>query len=208
MTAGFLAASLASCVLLSAGCAANGRKAAAPIPPTTRPAVALTKPVLQPLTQPAYSLSNVVEQTLPAQPTFAFVSAQATVRTLAQNIENAIGELFKQPELGASSTGPLTIVYRGMTPTLDQPFALEVGIPVDEAFRPAGRVQVRPLPSFRSMTAEFAGPVDAIDKAYDRLYPTVKVRGLEPTGETRELYVHWSGPNDGENQIIVAVGVR
>ena len=177
-------------------------------PATTQPAVPLTKPALAPLTQPAYGLSNVVEQTLPAQPAFAHVSVRTTVRTLSASIDGAMAELFKHPDLGPQIVGPSILVYRGVTPSLDQPFVLEVGFPVREAFQPTGAVKVRPLPALHCLTAEFTGPVRAIDKAYDRLLPTVAARKLRQSGETREVYLRWDGPDSENNQILVAVGVR
>lgn len=198
------------CAALLAGCAPAGRRASAPLPPSTRPTASLTKPVLQPLTQPAYSLSNVVEQTLPGHPYFAHVAVNTTVRTLARSIDAAIGELVKHPEINSEAVGPPVFIYRGMTANLDQPFDVDVGFPVGAAFRPSGGVKVRAVRPLRCVTTEFAGPVSAIDKAYDRLLPAVSSLGFRPTGETRELHLRWDerGANPDDNQILVAVGVR
>lgn len=192
-----------------AGCAHETRRISDQ-PPPARPATGpLTKPALPPLSQPSYSVSAVAEQELPAVPAYAYVSARTTVRDVQSAIAAAMAELSTAAGAGRLTfAGPATFVYRGATGELDKPFTLEVGFPVAAGTPPTGRVQVRPLPALRAVAATFTGPVSAIDKAYDKVVPEVQRRKLRPAGEAREVYLKWDGPEAGDNQVLVAVGVQ
>lgn len=196
----------------AAGCAQETRRISDRPPPpanASTPPGPLTKPVLAPLSQPSFAVSDVTERSLAAEPAYAYVSARTTVRELPRAVAAAMAELAAAEEAGrATFVGPATLVYRGMTGELERPFTLEVGFPVPDGTPPSGRVQVRPLPALRAAAVTFAGPVSAIDKAYDRLLPAVAARKLRPTGEAREVYLRWDGPGSAANQILVAVGVR
>jgi len=206
-TASILAIGLLS--LLASGC--GSQQPAVPAP-AERPGQGaldpLTKPVVSPATQPAYSLANFSEQRLPAVPAFAFVARQTTVRAIQTAIDGAMTDLFKDPNLGQNIIGPSTFVYTGMSAALDEVFTLEIGFPVAPNYIPANGVQVRPLQSMRCVSVDFQGSLAAIDKAYDKVLPLIAERKLKRTGETREIYFNWQGPASPDNQVRIAVGVE
>ncbi|QOV91966.1 GyrI-like domain-containing protein [Humisphaera borealis] len=170
--------------------------------------VPLTKPVLPPLTQPAYSLSNFAEQALPAQQAFASVTRQTTLREVRRTIDGAMKALSKDQGLGQHIIGPSMLIYTGMSGSLDEVFTLEVGFPVRPDYQPAEGVQVRPLPAMKCLSVDFVGSMRSIDKAYDKLIPAAQARKLKRTGEVREIYYRWNGHDSEENQLLVAVGVE
>lgn len=198
-------------VLLATACIVGCASPTPSTAPADRPGVRgepLTKPVLAPLTQPVYSLSNFADQTLPATSAFASIARQTTLRAIQPTIDSVMRDLFKDPELGRNIVGPSLFVYTGMTGTLDEVFTLEIGFPVQPNYQPAEGIAVRPLPAMRALTVDFEGSLRAIDKAYDKLIPAVAARKLSRSGEVREIYYRWDGPEAVTNQVLVAVGVQ
>lgn len=202
------AALLALIPLLATACTSPQPAKAPPRPATRGVLLPLTKPTVAPVTQPAYSLSNFADQTLPATPAFASVSRQTTLRDIQSAIDGAMKDLFKDPNLGRNIVGPTTFVYAGMTGSLDEVFTLEIGFPVQPAYRPADGITVRALPAIRCLSVDFEGSLKAIDKAYDKLMPAIESRKLKRTGEIREVYFKWEGAASDGNQILIAVGVK
>jgi hypothetical protein len=47
-----------------------------------------------------------------------------------------------------------------------------------------------------------------IDRAYEKLGPSVTAAGHTPTGETRELYLYWEKPESPNNVIQLQMGIH
>lgn len=193
---------------LAVSCVPQPSRAPAARPATRGVLLPLTKPTLAPVTQPVYTLANFADQTLPAIPVFASVARQTTLRDIQSAIDGAMRELFKDPNFGGQIDGPNTMVYSGMSGSLDEVFTLEVGFPVRTGYQAPQGVIVRGLPAMRCLSVDFEGSIKAIDKAYDKLIPAVEARKLKRTGEVREIYYRWEGPASDANQILIAVGVE
>ena len=198
----------ASALVIIAGC---GRKTPPAPPPSwsaTQPSP-LTRPVLPPLSKPSYHLSETTEQILPGYPVFASVSQKATFRNLRPTIDEAMKELMAASNAGGVTiAGPAVFVYHGATMELDKPFILEVGFPAAPGAKAAGKIKVAELPPMVALGLTYTGPLSAIDKAYDELMPKVQGRKLTPTGESREVYQGWEGPESPNNQVLIGIGVK
>jgi effector-binding domain-containing protein len=194
------------------GCAAHPRADPVPVNPpvATRPSTGpLTKPVLPPLTQPSFHVSPATLEAAPAIPAYAYVPATTTFREIERAVDAATAELTAADAAGKLKfAGPAVFVYRGVTMEPDKPFSLEVGFPVAEGAKPMGKILVRPLPAMKAIGVTFDGPLSAVDKAYDRLVPELFIRGLQPTGETRETYTRWDGRSSEHNEVRIAMGVQ
>lgn len=197
-------------LLIAVSCTPHSSSSTAPTRrPATRGVLPLTRPVVAPITQPAYGLSNFAEQTLQPVPAFAFVTRQTTLRVIQTSIDSAMKDLFKDPRLGGQIVGPMIFNYIDMTGSPDEAFTLEIGFPVQQGFQPEGaEIRVRTLGAMKCFSVNFEGSMKSIDKAYDKLIPVIQARKLKQTGEIRETYYKWDGPDAITNQILVAVGVE
>jgi effector-binding domain-containing protein len=202
--------SLVLLIPLLGGCYSARPLPTAPPPPSTLPTTSpLTKPALPPLSKPSYRLSEVSEQTLPAHAVFASVTTKTTFRELKPAIEQAMTALSEAATAGrVAFAGPPVFVYRGTTGELDKPFTLEIGFPAMPGAEAGGKIKVGPLPAMKAVALHYTGPLSAIDKAYDELLPKVRSRKLRQTGESREVYRNWEGPESGNNQVLIAIGVE
>jgi effector-binding domain-containing protein len=202
---------LASIAFALAGCSSHRQHAAEP--PATRPATStspVSRPIVPPLSQPSYHLSEVTEQTLPAYANFASVTTRTTFKDLKAAIDAAMTELT-----GASGRNALQFIgapifiYRGASGTeLDKPFSLEIGFPVAPGGKAEGKIVIKPLAEMKSLAISFEGPISAIDKGYSELFPAVGKRKARQTGEVREVYNRWEGGDSLHNQILIAVGIE
>jgi effector-binding domain-containing protein len=147
-------------------------------------------------------------QTLPEQ-TYFHVRKNTTFQDVERAMDEALADLSRAAEAGrVTFTGPPTFVYLGLTDELSRPFTLDVGYPVDEGTRPFGRFRVRTLDPLKAAAVTYTGPVSMIDKGYDRLIPAMEASGLQPAGETREVYLEWHGPDSEQNQALIGIGIK
>jgi hypothetical protein len=90
----------------------------------------------------------------------------------------------------------------------DKAFKLQIGFPVKPgAAAPAG-AKVRKLDSIRAATVVYTGSLQNIGQAVTQFYSDVAAAGLKPTGEYRESYVYWEGPESTNNVIIIQAAVK
>ena len=103
--------------------------------------------------------------------------------------------------------GPI-FVYKdsGIDPA--KPFTLQVGFPVANGTEPVGTFQVGQLDSVRALTALYSGPVSKIGQAYARSFARLKELGEQPSGERRERFFYWEGPESPNNVIQIEIGLR
>ena len=141
------------------------------------------------------------------------VKKTATLNTLTDIVGNTPVQMLVDMEAhDIEATGPMIFIYRGVNGDPDAPFELEVSVPVsDNAFQLrdySGRYSVNTIEAFRYVERTYLGPVDGLGKeGYEPLFIDMAKAGIEPSGEAREVYMNWVGPESPDNRTDIQVGV-
>ena len=91
---------------------------------------------------------------------------------------------------------------------MSKPFTLQVGMPARPGVKAGGDLKARKLEPLRCASIVFVGTVDDIPKSYEQLFKDVSAAGLTPTGENREVYAYWEGPESVNNVVVIQIGVK
>jgi len=94
------------------------------------------------------------------------------------------------------------------TPGIREPFLLELGFRVPPETSPTGDVQVKRLAPFPCMPLLYSGGGQHVEGAYTRLINAIEQAGLKPTGEGREEYFYFDGPESPDNITYIAFGIQ
>jgi DNA-binding transcriptional MerR regulator/effector-binding domain-containing protein len=104
-------------------------------------------------------------------------------------VPNAMMEVFAAAgEQGVRIAGPAYAAYHSAD-TTEAEVELEVGIPVDEALEPAGRVSGTTIAGGLVAVTMHAGRYEEIGRAYQALGTWVQEHGHETAGPPREVYL-------------------
>jgi hypothetical protein len=111
-----------------------------------------------------------------------------------------------------SQTGPTVFVSHGRNGRVDQLFRHNFCVPIapEVAEIYAGAFRVVPLPAVEHASVMLDGPFtpDAMAWAYSTCADLVRAAGRGFTGETREIYHRWSGPDAADNRVEIAIVCR
>ncbi len=148
------------------------------------------------------------EQTLDSR-TILFASRETTFDKLLDTINDVLPKLRAAiRENKTPVAGSVIFIYHGVNPTDNKPFTLDIGVVVDAEAKAAGDFKIRKLEPFKCDTILLSGPVSAISQAYEKLMPAVMARKHEPSGEVREAYLYWEGPESANNVVQIQMGVK
>ncbi len=174
-------------------------------PPTTRPA-GRAKTVAAGADD--FVVSKMRVQTLKEHPYF-YKSVKTTLATMGPTIQQTMDALV--PALKARHvqiSGPPTFVYKGAGMDHNAPFELEMGFQVEPGTEAFGDYKVKQLDALTSATVIYSGPIPSIGAAYQQVYPDLFATGLVPSGERRETYLMWEGPESVNNVVLIQIGVK
>jgi effector-binding domain-containing protein len=195
-------------LMQSAGCYREGRTLSPAEPDTSIAVGPLSRPVLPPLSQPSYTVTDPVRQTLPGVDRFVYVTSPVTFAALTPMIARAFGELEQASASGRFvPAGPPMLIYYEVPGDPEKPFQIEIGFPAAPGDPLGGNLKERVLPPMEAMNVDFTGPLSAIDKAYDRVLPAARSAGALPNGETRETYLKFGGAAAPDNVVRVSVRI-
>jgi effector-binding domain-containing protein len=189
--------------------------------PTTKPAAAAKPPTKEPAAKdPAAKdpkaaadadeplISRMRVQDYPAKH-FAYMSTETTLTQISETVQDLMPKLQQaMKDAGAAPTGPGTFVYQGITQDPNKPFTLEIGFPVAEGTKEAGDMKVRTLEAFHCASVIYSGPISQVTQAYQQAFTDLFTAGLQPTGETREMYLYWEAIDSPNNIELIMVGVH
>ncbi|MDO2949351.1 GyrI-like domain-containing protein [Aeromonas simiae] len=100
-------------------------------------------------------------------------------------------------QLGLTIDGPWQFVAEGLPERADHPFTLRICLPV-QGEHPA----LTRLPACRCARRLYQGPLNALfEQGYQPLLAAIRAQGLPLSGESREVYHHWAGPDSPDNRI-------
>jgi len=142
--------------------------------------------------------------------TFFYSATETTIPQLSNVIPPMMEGMYSaMKENQISPANAPVFVYQGITQDPSKPFQLEVGMPVQpDGAKAVGDFKVRELPTFHCATVIFSGPLARIPQAYQQLFGELFQAGLQPTGETREMFLYWEGPESPNNIELIMAGVK
>ena len=112
--------------------------------------------------------------------------------TIGAGLSQAFGEAYGQVQAGGLGTeGPPFVIYHG-TPAGDDPFDVELCVPLTGPADIAAEWTLRELPAGLFATLVHVGPYDRLGETYGRLTEWVGAHDLVVAGPPREVYL--SGP--------------
>lgn len=170
-------------------------------PPAAQPKKEAPKPA-------EYLIGEMHQQTIPAQD-YIYGSAETTFEKLGEVVNKFIPLLVAGIQEGKIiQKGPAMFVYKGLGEDMSKPFTLEVGWCVTDKAKEAGELKVRKTAEFKCATILYTGALANIGKAYEKLMPLVFAAGLQPSGESREMYLYFESPESPNNVVQIQMGVK
>ncbi|HEY7120742.1 MAG TPA: hypothetical protein VH475_29425 [Tepidisphaeraceae bacterium] len=162
----------------------------------------------QEATKPAeYVIGEMHVQTLPPL-NFVYGSAETTFEKLGEVVNKYLPLLGTAIDEGRiRPTAGCMLVYRNMT-DLSKPFTLEVGWLVSDKTKATAELKLRKTEPFKCATVMYTGAMANMGKVYEKLMGDVAAAGLAPSGESREMYLYWEGPDSVNNVVQVQLGVK
>ena len=141
--------------------------------------------------------------------TYFYTSTETTINQIHGVVSDTLPKMFAAiKENNVDVTGPMIFVYHGATQDRDKPFQLEIGFMVAAGAKEAGDFKVRELAAFHCASVIYSGPIAQVGLAYQGLFTELFGAGLQPNGETREMYLYWEAPDSPNNVQIIMAGVN
>jgi len=187
--------------------------------PQAEPAVQAQPSAAAPLrdsTQPAppegkgWHLSPPIIKQVEAVEHYWHIKTRVSLTTIADSVEQILSRADEAMDDGQMVLrgGPV-FVYHGVTGEPNKPFDLRVGFPLKHDPKEDGPdgFETRMLEEYTCVSYYYTGPVDQLPQVYRQVMPQVYRAGHRPTGETREVYLHWVAPDSPNNVVEIQVGI-
>lgn len=141
---------------------------------------------------------------------FLYFRTKTRVGELGRYIGVIARELYRDAALNDMEvTGPVYWNYFGFNGNESTPFTLDIAIPIAEIpgnYR--GKFQAKREDSFPCVSMVHEGSWFDLQQSYIRMMEFLAIRGLEPCGQNREIYVNIDFMNPAANVTEIQVGVR
>lgn len=102
---------------------------------------------------------------------------------------------------GMTVSGPWMFVYRNLPHDRDTPCEIEFCLPVRTELAYHGEHVLKTLADTTCATHIYQGPLDGLFNGYAALLQAVASQGCRLSGESREVYHCWHGPQAVDNQV-------
>jgi effector-binding domain-containing protein len=140
---------------------------------------------------------------------YFYASTETNLTQISATVQETMPKVLTAlKENSVAPVGPSIFVYHGVTQDPNKPFTLEIGFPVADTAKDAGDMKVRQLEAFHCASVIYSGPISQVTQAYQQVFTEIFAAGLQPTGETREMYLYWDGPESPNNVELILVGVQ
>ena len=141
---------------------------------------------------------------------FQFFRTKTRVGELGRFVGIIARELYRDAALhDLEVTGPVYWNYFQFTGNESTPFTLDVALPIAEI--PAiyhGKFQLKREESFTCVSLIHTGSWFDLQHSYIKMKEFMSVRGLEPCGNNREIYINIDFVNPAANVTEIQVGVK
>lgn len=154
-------------------------------------------------------IGTVIIQEIPVKH-YVFGTIETDFKSMGEPVGKALGSLIKTAgDNKLPLVGPVMHYYYGAPHAApDKGFKMETGFFVQEGSQGPGEYKVRELPKLKCATVLYTGPAPRIGDAWQKVYKAISEQRLTPTGEERELYLYWEGPDSPNNIVQVMVGIK
>jgi effector-binding domain-containing protein len=111
---------------------------------------------------------------------------------------------------GLAQSGPTTFVSYGREGPLSHAFRHDFCIPVSGDGDYGGALKLTTLPAVEHASAWIEGPFtpESLERAYTACLDRIRGLGRTPSGESREVYHLWSGPDSPDNRVEIIVACQ
>lgn len=125
------------------------------------------------------------------------------LETVGTHAAQAYAELHAEARSrGLTVNGPPIFAARGLPQDAHTPFDLDFCLPVTGGDLPL-------LPALRCARRIHEGPlVELFTRGYQPLLQAIAEAGLRASGESREVYHVWHGPESHDNRIEIQIGIE
>lgn len=140
--------------------------------------------------------------TTPAMPALQ-KHCRTTIGQVGSEASPAYTELYAQAEdRGLAVNGPPIFVAHDLPQDAHTAFDMMFCLPVDSEDAPN-------LPALHCASLTYEGPLaDLFERGYRPLLQAIAEAGLQPNGESREVYHVWHGPESTANRIEIQIGLE
>jgi effector-binding domain-containing protein len=167
-------------------------------PPAARPAADQTDFVVSPMRVQNMKATN-----------YLYASTETTLNEMGEFIHATIDAMEQGMKNGSfHPDGPALFLYHGITQDPTHKFTLDVGFPVADGTKEFADFKVKALEQYHCATVLYSGPIMSIGQGYQQLFADLIGAGLQPTGEVRDYYLMWEGPESVNNVTLIAVEVK
>lgn len=140
---------------------------------------------------------------------YFYVETETTLAQIQNTVPEQLPKIFAGVmEHNVQVNGPMIFVYHGVTQDREKPFKLEIGFPVGAEPKAEGEYKVRELAEYHCASVIYSGPIAQVGTAYQSLFTELFGAGLQPEGETREMYLYWESPESPNNVQVIMQGVK
>jgi effector-binding domain-containing protein len=127
---------------------------------------------------------------------------------MAKTLDKTFMPLMEKAKAAGLLGGPPIFVYHGATGDPTAKFTLDTGLTVPADTKALGEFKVKKLPALHAATAYFTGPLASLGAAYAQFFPQLMQAGHIPTGDMREVYLFWEGPESANNVVEIQIGIK
>lgn len=125
-----------------------------------------------------------------------------TVAQIGKEVAQAYAELHAEAHSrGLAVNGPPIFAAHAMPQDAHTAFDMDFCLPV-------AATEVHHLPRLRCASLVYEGPLaELFPRGYQPLLQAIAEAGLQPTGESREIYHAWHGPESAANRVEIQIGI-
>ncbi len=114
----------------------------------------------------------------------------------------------KATQLRLGQKGPLVLTISGYQGDPTKTFTAEVDFPYAEQNDDyKGAYAYRTAPKFKCASVIYQGPIGGTGESWGKLVQAAIAAGHQPTGESREVFLDFEGPDSKDNIIELQLGI-
>lgn len=155
-------------------------------------------------------MTRMIVKDVPAQ-TVLREDRTLTIATVGATAAEVLPRLAAEAEArGLAVTGPTVFAAHGLPQDATTPFAMSLCLPVGacEGTDKGDGGGPGTLPALHAACAVYEGPLAGVfSDGYRPLLAAMADAGFRPTGESREVYLAWEGPEAAGNRIEIQFAI-
>lgn len=146
----------------------------------------------------------------PPMSVLCFVT-KTNLKGLGAYVRNVAKELYKvAANTGLEVVGPVYWIYNGVDGHPDTEFTLTIAIPITPPEEPwqADPFEIKTLPAFHYKAQRLQGSWELLGPTYGSMLEQIQIKGLQPSGINRELYLRMDFQNPDNHITEIQIGLN